>query len=368
MKVPFVDLTKQHKLLKREINSGLSEVFDKSNFILGKQVSDFENQFSFYLGSKYCTGVASGSDALLLALRIMGVGPGDEVVTVANTFIATILPIIYLGAKPVLVDAAINNYQIDTDLLEKAITKKTKVIIPVHLYGIPAPMPEILKIAKKYGILVLEDACQAHGSAIKGKKCGTFGDMGAFSFYPGKNLGAVGDGGAVVTKNAKWARTLKAMRNIGQFEKYHHEIVGYNSRLDTIQAAVLSIKLKHLERWNSRRREIAGMYNARLKGISGITLPAEESGKLVNYHLYVIRTNKRDGLVEYLSKKGVVTGIHYPIPVHLQPALNFLNYKKGDFPVSEKIAAEVLSLPMFPDMTNIQVKYVVSMINNYFEK
>jgi dTDP-4-amino-4,6-dideoxygalactose transaminase len=368
MKIPFVDVKRQYRQLKGEINSGIREIFTDSNFILGDQVSAFEKEFAGYLGVKHCIGVACGSDALTLSLKALGVGRGDEVITVANTFISTVLPIVYLGAKPVLVDTSTDNYQIDPKAVKKAITAKTRAIIPVHLFGIPAPMPEIKRIAVKYGIPVVEDACQAHGSAIGDKKCGSFGKLAAFSFYPGKNLGAAGDGGAIVTGDARLEAVLRAMRNIGQFKKNHHDIVGYNSRLDTIQAQVLRIKLKKLDAWNRQRRETARIYRQYLDGLPVVLPPDLPAGNTPNYHLYVIRAKRRDELADYLAGRGISTGIHYPIPVHLQPALSFLKYHKGSFPVSEMLAGEIISLPMYAGMTGKQVKYVCREIGRFFKK
>lgn len=367
MNVPLVDLKKQYQSIKKPAKTAILEILAEGNFILGKQVGEFEKAYASYLGVKYCIGVSSGSAALRLGLRALGVGPGDEVITQANTFISTVLPILELGATPRLVDIDSATYQIDPRAIEKAITKKTKVILPVHLYGIPTPMDKILKIAKKHKLIILEDACQAHGSSFKGKKCGTFGDLSVFSFYPGKNLGAAGDGGAVVTNNLSLDKKLRAMRNIGQFEKYKHDIFGYNSRLDTIHAAVLSIKLKHLEGWNQGRRKIASLYNKLLSDLP-VVLPAQLDDRyLTNYHLFVIRTKKRDDLLKYLHENGIYAGIHYPIPVHLQKAVkSMLGYKKGDFPIAEKIAKEILSLPIFPELTKREVKDICLIIRKFF--
>lgn len=367
MNVPFVDLKKQYQSIKKPINEAVLKILSEGNFILGKEVEEFEKAYARYLGVKYCIGVGSGSAGLRLGLRALGVGPGDEVITQANTFISTVLPILELGATPRLVDIIPTTYQIDPQEIEKTITKKTKVILPVHLYGIPAPMDRILKIAKKHKLIVLEDACQAHGSSFKGKKCGAFGEISVFSFYPGKNLGAAGDGGAVVTSNLSLDKKLRAMRHIGQFEKYKHDIFGYNSRLDTIHAAVLSIKLKHLEDWNKGRRKIASLYNALLSNLPIVLPPQLDDRYVVNYHLFVIRTEKRDDLLQYLQENGIYAGIHYPIPVHLQKAvISMLGYKKGDFPITERYSEEILSLPIFPELTKKEVGYICSLIRKFF--
>lgn len=365
-KIPLVDLEKQYKSLKSDILPGVVKVLSKGNFILGEEVGDFENSFAKYCGVKYCIGVASGTDALLLSLRALGIGPGDEVITQANTFIATVLPIIYLGAKPVLVDINPDTYQMDIRGLEKAITRKTKVIIPVHLFGMPAPMPEIIKIAKRHKLYVLEDACQAHGSLINGKPCGSFGDIAAFSFYPGKNLGAAGDGGAVVTNNKNLAAKVRILRDVGQTQKYKHDFIGYNSRLDTLQAAILSVKLKYLDNWNKRRNEISLLYRKFLSNVPVVMPPEPPNGYKTNYHLFVIRTKRRDALMEFLKRSNIFCGIHYPIPVHLQKAMNFLGHKKGDFPISEKYAKEILSLPMHPYLTKDEVEFISGRIKMFF--
>ncbi|MBI3397182.1 DegT/DnrJ/EryC1/StrS family aminotransferase [Candidatus Woesebacteria bacterium] len=367
-KIPLVDLSRQYKEIKKELNPKVLEILAKGNFILGEEVSEFENEFAKYCGIKYAVGVASGRDALLLSLKVLGIGPGDEVITQANTFIATIFPIIELGATPVLVEIDAKTNQIDVNLLEKAITMRTKVILPVHLYGIPAQMDKIISVARKHRLYVLEDACQAHGSAFKGKKCGSFGDLAAFSFYPGKNLGAAGDGGMITTNNKKYYEKLKAMRHVGQSKKYVHSLFGYNSRLDTLNAAVLSVKLKHLNKWNQQRRENALLYSKYLSDVP-VEIPAD-MGKdyLVNYHLYVIRTKKRDELIEFLKQNNVDTGIHYPIPMHLQTAVRDLNYKRGDFPITEKYSKEMISLPMFPQLTKKEIRYISDLIHTFFER
>jgi dTDP-3-amino-3,4,6-trideoxy-alpha-D-glucose transaminase len=368
MKIPFVDVRWQYRELKREINSGVREVFGASNFILGEQTGTFEKEFAAYLGVKHFVGTACGSDALTLALRALGVGPGDEVITVANTFISTVLPIVYLGAKPVLVDASARDYQIEPGQVKKAITAKTKVIIPVHLFGIPAPLPEIKQLAAKRGIKILEDACQAHGAAIGTKKCGSFGDLAAFSFYPGKNLGAAGDAGGIATNDSRLDNQLRAMRNIGQFQKNHHDIIGYNSRLDTIQAQVLRVKLKKLDAWNRLRRHTAEIYKKNLAGLPVVLPPDLPKAYLPNFHLYVIRCQRRDELAKFLADHDISTGIHYPVPVHLQPAMAHLKYRKGSFPVSERMAGEMISLPMYAGMTAGQARYVCAAVRRFFAK
>ncbi|MBI4058784.1 DegT/DnrJ/EryC1/StrS family aminotransferase [Candidatus Microgenomates bacterium] len=365
--IQLVDLQRQYKTLKKDIPSAVNKILAKGNFILGEEVADFEKNFAKYCGVKHCIGVASGTDALLLSLRALGTAPGDEVITVANTFIATVLPIIYLGAKPVLVDCDSDTYQIDPKLIEKAITRKTKVIIPVHLYGTPASMKAILKIAKKHKLYILEDACQAHGSSLAGKKCGSFGDIAAFSFYPGKNLGAAGDGGAIVTNNDLLANNVRIIRNVGQAAKYKHDLIGYNSRLDTVHAAYLNVKLKKLERWNAQRRRIAKLYHDLLTGLPLFLPPLSDKMRILNHHLYVIRTERRDELLNFLHQNNIFAGMHYPIPVHLQKSMEGLKYTNGDFPLTEKYANEILSLPMFPELTKKEVMYICRKIKEFFK-
>lgn len=364
MKIPLVDLRRQYPKIKQDIDKAVTRVLKDGNFILGNQVEEFEAEFAKYCQRKYCIGVASGSDALLLSLRALGIKGGDEVITPANTFISTVFPIMYLGAKPVFVDIK-DNYQIDPKKIEEAISAKTKVILPVHLFGIPAPMDEILKIAKKYKLFVLEDAAQAHGASVNSKKCGSFGDLAAFSFYPGKNLGAGGDAGAIVTNNKKLSDMIRKMRNIGQSKKYIHQIVGYNSRLDTIQAAILLVKLKELDSWNKKRNQVANLYNKLLANLPIKLPPKLEVKYFANYHLYVIRTKKRDQLMDYLKGQGIYCGIHYPLPVHLQESTKQLNYRRGDFPITEQFAKEILSLPIFPELSEKEVKYISSKIRKF---
>jgi len=365
MNVPFVDLKRQYDSIKDEVNTKINKVLQNTHFILGENSDAFEKEFANYCGVKYGVGVASGSDALTLNLKALGIGKGDEVITAPNTFIATVDAISRNGAKPVFVDIDPETYNIDVAEIEEKITDKTKAIIPVHLYGQPADMDEIIKIAKKYDLKIIEDACQAHGAEYKGKKVGSLSDVGCFSFYPAKNLGAYGDGGMVVTNNEQIAERIKMLRNYGQSKKYYHDFIGYNSRLDEIQAAVLRVKLRYLDEWNDKRREHAKLYNELLENVSGIETPTEKEFVKHVYHLYVIRCKNRNELQNYLSSKGVSTGIHYPIPVHLQKAYKHLEYKEGDFPITEKYAKEILSLPMFPELTDEEIEAVVGLIRSH---
>ena len=364
MNVPFVDLRSQYQLIKDEILPAVESVMQRSAFILGEEVGRFEKAFADFCGRKHCVGVATGCDALLWALKACGIGPGDEVITVANTYIATVLAITASGARPVLVDCLEDSYEIDPEAARRAVTSKTKAIIPVHLYGQAADMDPILEVARKRNLLVIEDAAQAHGALYKGKPCGSFGVAGCFSFYPGKNLGAYGDGGAVVTNDPGIAEKIRMFRNYGQSEKYHHDDFGWNSRLDTMQAAVLSVKLPHLNEWNEARRKNAALYRELLRDVP-VRLPVEVAGNKHIYHVFIIRVNRRDELLAFLGARQISCGIHYPIPNHLQKAYADLGYKAGAFPISERIAGEILSLPMYPELSTEQVRYVCDSIRDF---
>jgi dTDP-4-amino-4,6-dideoxygalactose transaminase len=366
MNVPLVDLPTSIKKSKKEIFQTIKKAIISSSFILGDQVKEFEDNFAKYVGAKYCIGVGSGTDALMLSLKAYGIGEGDEVIIPAFTFIATALAVIHAGARPVFVDIIFDSHLIDYKEIENRITKKTKVIIPVHLYGQPCEMDEIKKIAKKHKLIVLEDACQAHGSLYKKKYAGALGDVAAFSFYPAKNLGAFGDAGAITTSNKKIAEKLILLRNYGAEEKYVHKLIGYNSRLDSLQAAILNIKLRFLDKQNKKRKKHAHLYSSFLKDLP-VELSSESTNIQSNYHLYTICVKKRNELLEYLKSKNIYCGIHYPMPLHLQPALVYLNHKIGDFPISEKVASETLSLPMYPEMTNEQIEYICKQIKEFFE-
>lgn len=363
MEIKYLDLQAQYKSIKTELDEAIHKVLDSSAYVLGGAVKDFEADFADYCQTSFCSGVNNGTNALLLALRAMGVGPGDEVVTAANTFIATISAIVQSGAKPVLVDVDPVSRNLDPLLLKMALSPKTKVIIPVHLFGRMADMDPIMKIAEEHSIAVLEDSAQAHGARYKGKRAGSFGKMSGFSFYPGKNLGAYGEGGAVVTNDEKLDSKVKMLRDHGSEKKYYHDIIGYNARMEGIQGAVLGVKLKYLDNWNEARRNIAGWYNKYLKNV---TTPDMNPDYEQVFHLYVIECEKRDKLMEYLkSEHNIVTLIHYPIPNHLQKALDYLGYEKGDFPVTEKLADEILSLPIYPEMTEEMVEFVADKINKF---
>jgi len=362
--VPFVDLGAQYRTIEGEIGEATSRVIQQSDFILGREVSLFEEEFAAFCEAKYAIGVDSGTSALELALRAYDIGPGDEVITAANSFIASALAISHAGARPILVDVDPSTYTVDVSAIEKAITPRTKAVIPVHLYGHPAHMNPIRELADKHGLVIIEDACQAHGTRYKGRRAGSLGHAAAFSFYPGKNLGAYGDGGIVVTNDRGIARRLEMLRNYGQKEKYQHLFRGYNRRLDTLQAAVLRVKLRYLEKWNAARRWNAVLYHKFLDGC-GLLLPGEAPGAESVWHLYVIRAEQRDALKEHLLSRGISASIHYPIPIHVQPAYLDLGYKKGDFPVTESCAHQVLSLPMYAEISQDQIEYVAKTIRDF---
>lgn len=358
MKVPFLDLSAQYETIKDEIAAAIQQVLERTAFAGGPFVAQFEQEFAAFCGTKFCAGVGSGTDALWMALLALGVGPGDEVITVPDTFIATAEAISFCGAKPVFVDVDEQTYNMNPALLESAITPRTRAVIPVHLFGQTADMGPILTIARKHQLFVIEDASQAHGAEYKGRKAGSMGDAGCFSFYPGKNLGAYGEAGAVVTDNDELDKKVRMLRDHGQAKKYHHTYVGWNARMDGIQGAVLSVKLKHLPDWTEARRRNARIYDELLQGVRGVVPPKEAPyGKHV-YHLYAIRVADRDRLIAALTEKEIFCGIHYPIPVHLLDAYKSLNLGKGSFPVAEKCASEFVSLPMFPELTKEQIRKV----------
>jgi dTDP-4-amino-4,6-dideoxygalactose transaminase len=361
--IPFVDLKAQYRTIKPEIRQAIDEVLESQHFVLGPQVKAFEHEFAAYTSSQYAIGVNTGTSALHLALLAAGVGPGDEVITVPFTFVASVASIVYTGARPVLVDIDPLSYTIDPARIEAAITPRTKAILPVHLYGRPADMDPILAIAHRHGLLVIEDAAQAHGAEYRGRRAGSLGDLGCFSFYPGKNLGAYGEGGAVTTNNPEFARAVRMLRDWGAETKYNHILKGYNFRLEEIQAAVLRVKLRHVQAWTTARRAHARRYSALLAGTPVVT-PREMDDARHVYHIYAIRSNDRAGLQQSLTAAGVQTGIHYPIPVHLLPAHADLGYAPGDFPHSERAAAEVLSLPMYAELAAEQLQAVADALRD----
>lgn len=364
MQVPFVDLNWQNQQIKSRALKEIGDIFDSSSFICGKRVKKFEEDFAAHLKTDFVIGVNNGTSALHATLLALEIGPGDEVITVPNTFFATAEAIMLVGAKPVFVDIEENSFLMDASKIEAVISEKTKAIIPVHLYGQCADMDKILEIAKKHNLYVIEDACQAHGAEYNGKKAGTMGDLGCFSFYPGKNLGTAGEGGAVAVKDENLAKKIRMLRDHGSAKKYYHDLSGSNMRMTEIQGAVLDIKLEYLDKWNNLRREAAETYREELRNPK-IILPAELNGRKHNYHLFVVRTKKRNELIEFLKANDVSTNIHYPIPVHLQKAYKNSEWSFGDFPVAENLSNEVISLPMFPGISKEQIIYVSQKINEF---
>jgi dTDP-4-amino-4,6-dideoxygalactose transaminase len=354
--IPFVDLQAQHESLASEIEQAVRQVFTRGDFILGAAVEAFEREFAALHDVRHAISVGTGLDAIELALRAHDIGPGDEVITAANTFIATALAILGVGARPVLVDADPERYTLDPSALSAAITSRTRAIVPVHLFGQPADMDGVLAAARRHNLVVIEDAAQAHGARCNGQRIGGFGQAAAFSFYPSKNLGAYGDGGMIVTNDDRTDERLRLLRNYGQRAKYYHATAGTNSRLDTVQAAILRVKLPHLDVWNAARRRHAARYAERLS--SHVRTPSTADGVEHVFHLYVIESDRRDALQRHLKSREIATGIHYPVPIHLQEACKELGYRVGDFPVTERAAERMLSLPMYPELTAAQVDYV----------
>jgi dTDP-4-amino-4,6-dideoxygalactose transaminase len=367
MKIKFVDLQRQNKTIKKQLMTSIEEVVDQADFNMGPRLQKFESDFAAFCGKKYAVGVNSGVDALTLPLMAHGIGPGDEVIVPANSYFATAMVVSNVGAKPIFVDIDPISYTIDVALVEKAITPATRAIIPVHIYGQPADMGPIMRLAKKHKLIVIEDACQAHGSMYK-KRMIPYGETGAFSFFPGKNLGCFGDGGAVVTDNKKIAEKILHLRNDGSYKKYVHTMLGVKSRLDTLQATILSVKLPHLAQWNSARRKHANSYSNLLKGINGIKTPEQNKDAGHVFHAYVIETKKRDVLQKFLHEKGIETIIHYPTPIHLQKPYIKQGFKRGDFPITEEKSKRILSLPMFPELQEEEIKYVCDSIREFITK
>jgi dTDP-4-amino-4,6-dideoxygalactose transaminase len=363
--IPLVDLAMQSQRIKDEVLQRIGCVIDKANYILGEEVAQLETEFAKYCRVEHCVGLANGTDALHMALRALAIGPGDEVITAANSFAATALAIAYSGSAPILVDVCPDDFNLDPAQVEKAITERTKAIIPVHLYGQPARMDELLKIAKRYNLKVIEDAAQGHGAELLGTRCGAFGDIGCFSFYPGKNLGAFGDAGACVTRDPELAAKLKLLRNYGQVVKNRHDMLGFNCRLDTIQACVLLTKLQYIELWTEQRRQVADWYRLELAD-TDLLLPIEKHGARHVYHLFVVRHSRRDELIKFLADRDIFCGIHYPNP--LPAAVPFSNAKTvpQGAPVCTELAKQIFSLPMYPEMTREHVARVGHAIREYF--
>jgi len=367
--VPLMDIRSQYLELKQEIDSAVMSVFDRSNFILGEEVVAFEKEFAAYLGANYAVGVASGTDALVLILDALSVGMGDEVITTPFTFFATAEAVMRVGATPVFVDIDPKTYNLDVKQVEVALSPRTKAIMPVHIFGQPAEMDPLIRLAEKHDLFVVEDACQAAGAEYRGKKAGNLGDAAAFSFFPTKNLGGVGDGGAVTTSIEALAEKVKILRVHGSVKKYYHEALGYNSRLDTLQAAVLRIKLKKLDEWNEKRRKAAGLYREALKDLP-LILPYEHPDAKHVYHLFVVRVleGKRDELSSFLTQHGIGNGVYYPLPLHLQEACEELGYSEGSLPEAEKASRETLALPMSAHLTEEDISYVAEKIAEFYRR
>lgn len=366
MEIKYLDLKAQYDALKDEINAGIQDVLNSTAFVLGPKVGQFECDFSKYCETKFAAGVNSGTSALILAMRALGIGEGDEVITTANTFVATIAAIATVGANVVLVDVDPVTRNINPELIEEVITEDTKAIMPVHLYGRMADMDAIMAIAEQHGLHVIEDAAQAHGARYNGKRAGSIGQIAGFSFYPGKNLGAYGEGGAVVTSDKNLDAKVRMLRDHGSSKKYYHEALGYNARMSGFQGAVLGVKLKHLDKWNVERRRVAQRYFDNLKDLPIGLPPLDDSSYESVHHLYVIECDTRDKLQAHLKENGVPSLIHYPVPVHLQEGFDFLGYDEGDFPETERLCKRVLSLPTYPELTNEQIDYISDAIKSYF--
>jgi len=364
MQIPNLDLKAHHGPMREELIAVIQEVIDNSAFAGGPYVARFEQDFAPFCGTSHAIGVGNGTDALWLTLLALGVGAGDEVITVPMTFIATAEAISFCGAKPVFVDIDERTYTMNPELLERAITPRTKAIIPVHLFGQPADMDPILEIARRHGLHVVEDACQAHGAEYNGRRAGSMGIAGCFSFYPGKNLGALGEAGAVVTNGDELKNKIQMLRDHGQAKKYYHAVIGWNGRMDGIQGAALRVKLKYLEQANEARRANARLYDQQLAGIQELVLPVEAAYARHVYHLYVVRLPRRDQILQAMANRGIACAIHYPMPLHLQQAYQGLGYSKGSFPVAERCAEEVLSLPMYPELSAEQIRTVVRELKN----
>jgi len=365
-KIPYLDLAAQMRPLRTEIEAALAQALDKCTFCLGPDVAAFEEEFAAFCGVKHCVGVNSGTSALHLAMRLLNIGPGDEVITTPYTFVATSWAISYVGAKPVYVDIEDATFNLNPELVEKAVTSRTRAILPVHLYGQPCALDELLAIANKRGLALVEDAAQAHGASYKGRRVGGLGQIGCFSFYPGKNLGAYGEGGALVTNDGAFAARARALREHGSSVRYYHDEIGYNYRMEGFQGAVLRVKLKHLNRWVEERRRVARCYTELLAD-TPLKLPVEAQGVQSAWHLYVVRHPRRDELKKHLEEHGIGCALHYPLPLHVQKCYAHLGYKAGDFPVAEKAARECLSLPIYPEMTDEQVKRVAEVIRDFFK-
>lgn len=363
--IPLVDLRGQYEPMKDEVQAAVGQVLDSMKLFLGENVFQLERDFARFCNARHAVGVGSGTDAIYLALRALDIGPGDEVITAPNSFIATAAAICMTGATPVFADIDEETFTLDPQAVERAVTRHTRAIVPVHLYGHPADMRAIKAIAEEHKLGIVEDACQSHGAEYRGQRTGTMGDAAAFSFYYSKNLGAYGEGGMAVTNNRALATKLQLLRNHGSSVRYHHSVLGMNSRLDELQAAILNIKLRYLEQWNIRRRALALEYNKRLGAFPEVTVPVERADVFHVYHLYVVRVPNRDEMLEWLNKHGVGAAVHYPVPIHLQEATRHLGHREGDFPVTERVTGEILSLPIYPELALDEVNYICQTIGDF---
>jgi dTDP-4-amino-4,6-dideoxygalactose transaminase len=368
MRIPFVSFEQTNRQIKKEILTSFEEFFDKAWYVLGDGVKQFEEEYAAFNQVSYCVGISNGLDALHIALKALEIGPGDEVIVPSNTYIATLLAVSYKGAVPVLVEPSIRSYNIDPGCIEKAITSRTRAIMPVHLYGQACEMSSILDIATRNNLYVIEDNAQAQGATYNEKLTGSLGNINGTSFYPGKNLGALGDAGAITTNDPKLAEKAAVLRNYGSQRKYYNEVIGFNMRLDECQAEFLSVKLKYLNTWNAQRKQIANSYNSLLKNAGDVILPEVAAGASHVYHQFVIRTKYRDKLMEYLAGHGIGSFIHYPIPPHLQKAYEFMGFKKGDFPIAEEIADTCLSLPVWPGLTQENIGEIANQVKKFFDE
>ena len=366
MKIPFLSFDGMHSPIRNELSAAFQKVLDSNCFIMGNELEQFELTYAAYHSVNFSIGVSNGLDAIYLALKAVGIGPGDEVIVPANTYIATLLAVSYLNAIPVMVEPELSTYNIDTGKIEEALTNRTKAILPVHLYGQVCAMDKIMAIAEKNKLFVIEDNAQSHGARFNGKMAGSFGHINATSFYPGKNLGALGDAGAVTTNNAELADKVKMLRNYGSNKKYYNEVIGHNMRMDELQAGLLAVKLPYLNSWIKQRREIAATYHQLLSETGDLVLPNAITPDSHVYHLYVVRTKKRAELQNWLTSQGIGTLIHYPVPPHLQGAYHHLGFGKGSFPLAEEIAATCLSLPLWPGMTTEELDYVTRKIKDFY--
>lgn len=362
--IPIVDLKANYKSIKTELDPVIKKIIKTTSFINGEDNKLFDEEFAHYCQAKFGVGVGSGSVALDFAAEALGIKPGDEVICPSHTFTATAEAIVHQGATPVFVDIDEETYNIDPKLIEEKITPKTKAIIPVHMYGNPVDMDPLMKIAEKYKFKIIEDCAQAHGALYHGKKVGTFGDIACFSFFPAKNLGCFGDGGSIVTNSKEITRRIYLLKDHGRFDKYNHQEIGYGGRLDNFQAAILRVKLKHLDRWNKRRKEIAAIYNNKLK--NKYIIPKIHQGCSSVYYVYTLRSKKRDQIITKLKENGISTGIYYPVPLHLQKAYQYLNYKKGDFPITENVCREIFSIPMYPELNGAQINRIINCLQEGF--